>query len=124
MAGAARASQSAFMRASPAAARGTRKMKKRQATVAGFRESRDGHGNYLFSSRGIRWDRKARINPNASTAIPVRTNAARDGGEREKHNRGQHKKPSRQQHQETHNLHSEIPRRNSKRRRPGNCDAG
>src|ERR1019366_71134 len=34
---------------------------------------------------------------------------------REQHNRGQYQEPSRQQHQETHNLHSEIPRFKTKR---------
>src|ERR1700730_16526685 len=46
-----------------------------------FRESREGHENYPFSSRGIRCDRKAKINPNASTATPARTNAARKGSD-------------------------------------------
>ncbi len=32
---------------------------------------------------------------------------------RKKYNRRQYKKPPRQQHQETHDLHSEIPRRNA-----------
>jgi hypothetical protein len=36
-------------------------------------------------------------------------------GRREKHNRGQHKDPSCQQHQETHDFHSEISRFKSKR---------
>src|SRR4029077_12281457 len=34
---------------------------------------------------------------------------------REKHNRGQHKEPSCQQHQETHDLHSAFPRFKAKR---------
>ena len=97
------------MRASPAAARGTRKMKKRQATVA-ISVSPGGHGDYPFSSRGIEWDRKTRINPRASTAMPAKTKPAREAGDARStiaastrnHPASNSKKPT--------NLHSESPR--------------
>src|SRR5579864_6395297 len=80
MAGAARPSQADVHEGQSSRREGNKKDKEEASDCRYFRESRGRHGNYPFSSRGIRCDRKARINPNASTAIPARTNAARNGG--------------------------------------------
>src|SRR5260370_28005003 len=80
MRGAARASKTDVHESKPSCREGNKKDKEEASDRRYFREFRGGHWNYPFSSRGIRCDRKKRINPSGSTAMPAQTNTSPKSG--------------------------------------------